>query len=81
MQEIKITTHNVRDLWELYEYYMDQFYKSHYSYIECMNFQEFVKEEVKKCDNCGEYITDDFGRLTEHDGYICDQCIEDGYGA
>ena len=32
------------------------------------------------CSNCDEYTTTEYARLTEHDGYICDQCITNGYG-
>ena len=67
-------------------------YKQNYYDVNYMNYEQWYKENEQEyndlvvCDNCGEvvesqYITDnDFitegGRLN-----ICDQCIEDGYGA
>lgn len=38
------------------------------------------EEEEKQCANCGEYVPEDYGSLTEHDGFICEQCFIDGYG-
>ncbi len=68
---ITIRPDNVRDLWELYE--------------ECNTnpdrcFEDFVYDEVIMCHNCEEYTTRDYAKDT-YDGYICDQCITDGYGA
>jgi len=66
---ITIRPDNVRDLWELYSEV-----KTDYE-----NFEDFVDNEVVMCANCEEYTTRDYAKDT-CDGYICDQCIEDGYG-
>ena len=66
---ITIRQNNREDLWALYD--------------ECgsdyENFEDFVDNEVVMCANCEEYTTKEYARDT-YDGYICDQCIEDGYG-
>lgn len=36
--------------------------------------------EMEKCANCGEIVPEDYGKLTETDGFICEQCLIDGYG-
>lgn len=38
------------------------------------------EEEVVICSNCKEQVPEDYGKLTEHDGFICEQCLVDGYG-
>jgi formylmethanofuran dehydrogenase subunit E len=67
---VTIRDNNVRDLWTLYEEC-----GRNYEY-----FEDFVDNEVVMCANCEEYTTRDYAKDT-CDGYICDQCIEDGYGA
>lgn len=42
------------------------------------NFED--EEETIECANCGEQVPEDYGRLTETDGFICEQCLIDGYG-
>lgn len=38
------------------------------------------EEETYMCSNCNEFVPDDYGRHTEHDGFVCFQCLEDGFG-
>lgn len=68
---VTIRDNNVRDLWALYDEC-----GSDYEY-----FEKFVEDEVVMCANCEEYTTKEYATLTNYDGYICDQCMEDGYGA
>ena len=37
-------------------------------------------QELVMCSNCNEFVPEDYGRHTEHDGFICEQCLNDGYG-
>ena len=37
-------------------------------------------QELVMCSNCKEFVPEDYGRHTEHDGFICEQCLIDGYG-
>lgn len=79
---IKITKENVKELWELYEYYLEEFRKNNYSYIESLKFEEFVQGEVTKCSNCNRYILQDnlgISELAIQDN-ICEECMEEGYG-
>lgn len=80
---MEINLENVKELWELYEIYKEDFYKRYYSNVKCMGFEEFVDSEVTKCNNCGRYITkDELGTselaITDN---ICEDCMQDGYGA
>lgn len=73
---IKITRNNVQELWELYENTPDA-----YTDENC-TFEGFVKYDVKRCANCGNYVLeDDIGtsELAMTDK-ICRFCEEDGYG-
>lgn len=82
-KEIEIKLGNVRELWELYEYYLEEFRKSNYSYIEPLKFEEFVQGEVTICSNCNRYILQDnlgISELAIQDN-VCEDCIEGGYGA
>lgn len=38
------------------------------------------KPELVMCSNCNEFVPDDYGKYTEHDGFLCEQCLTDGYG-
>ena len=40
-------------------------------------FEDFI-ESLKKCENCGEYVTDDNLSDTENE-IICLDCKNDGY--
>jgi formylmethanofuran dehydrogenase subunit E len=37
--------------------------------------------DYKKCDNCGDYVPEDYIEILEGmDEMVCEQCITDGYG-
>ena len=36
--------------------------------------------ETEVCSNCNEVVPNDYGTQTEHDGFICKDCIDSGYG-
>lgn len=82
---MKITQENVKDLWGLYEIYMQEYKKHCISFkemTEMLNFEDFVDCEVTQCSQCGEYILeDDLGssELASQDN-ICQECMENGYG-
>lgn len=79
---MKITLENVKELWELYEYYLDEFRKNNYSNIKPKHFENFVESEVTICSNCGRYVlVDNIGtsELAMQDN-ICEECLEMGYG-
>lgn len=58
---------------EFYDYYihLDVEYKLKNT------FEDFI-ESLKKCENCGEYVTDDNLSDTENE-IICLDCKNDGY--
>lgn len=79
---IEINTRNVMELWDLYECYKEDFYKTHYSDVKCYDFEDFVDNEVVRCSNCGEYVLKDnldHSELALNDK-ICEYCITFGYG-
>ena len=50
-------------------------------YKKIMNIKDEPQEEdLFMCSNCKDIVPEDYGVKTIHDGFICNQCIEDGYG-
>ncbi len=47
-------------------------------YIYRTKSKEF--KDVVLCMNCKELVPFDYGELTESDGFICEQCLNDGFG-
>jgi formylmethanofuran dehydrogenase subunit E len=71
-------------LQEEYKKYVEEYKKNYYD-VSYMNFDEWYRmhEEywyLMVCANCGEIVPSDYGKQTEHDGFICEQCLNDGYG-
>lgn len=82
MEKVEITTKNVEYLWELYEEYLEECKKLHYSDYKPKCFEDFVESEVCQCSNCGEYVTEEHmgtSELALQDN-ICDDCMFNGYG-
>lgn len=78
-----INKNNVQELWEIYESYRNDFYKNYYSDVECQSFEDYVENNVKKCNNCCRYVLEeDMGKseLAINDE-ICADCMQDGYGS
>ena len=44
------------------------------------NLPRESEKELFMCSNCKEIVPEDYGKHTEHDGFICEQCLNDGYG-
>ena len=79
---IVINKDNVQELWGLYEEYLNAFYKRYYKNVKSLDFEDYVKTELFKCENCGEYLPIEFlgdSELAMQDT-ICQMCMEDGYG-
>lgn len=53
-------------------------------YKDIMGIEDKIEEEPEQelfmCSNCNEFVPEDYGKHTEHDGFICEQCLNDGYG-
>lgn len=78
-----INQKNVKELWGLYEDYKSEFYKRHYSDVQCEDFETYIENNVKKCNNCERYILDEnmgISELALQDS-ICADCMSDGYGS
>lgn len=60
-------------------------YKKNWYDVNYMNFDQWFEEEGQdyknaiRCTNCGEFAPENYGRNTD-DGFICEQCLVDGYG-
>lgn len=63
-----------------------KWYKKHYYDTNYNNYDNWYKEREEEysdlvvCASCNEVIHEDYGKQTEHDGFICEQCLIDGYG-
>ena len=82
MIDIKVNADNVKECWELYENYIDEFYKENYSDASYEDFVTWCENELGECPNCGaivwkdkqEHLIDSFNT-----DQVCDDCIE-SYG-
>ena len=79
---VEINKDNVSELWELYEEYKANFYRTHFTIEECSKFEDFVYTEVRQCSNCQRYILEEQLGHTELalQDCICEDCMQDGYG-
>lgn len=41
---------------------------------------EVEEQELFMCSNCNEFVPEDYGKHTEHDGFLCWDCINNGFG-
>lgn len=70
---------------EEYQIYVNWYKKNFYD-IDYMNLDQWYKENEDiynnaiKCNNCGKYVSEDYGKRMPIDGFICEQCLNDGYG-
>lgn len=79
-KEFTVTVDNVKECWEYYEDYMEEYRKEHYS--DDTNYDEFVnwcENELMECPNCGNIVRKDFQEHLDNLNGVCDQCIIDGY--
>lgn len=80
---MKITKDNVKECWILYEEYLADYKKNHYS--DDHDYEEFVswcEENLYICPNCENIVLkDDQGWLDDprNSEGVCDYCIEDGF--
>lgn len=75
---MKITLENVKELWELYECYLNEFRKNNYSNIEPSKFEHFVETDVTICSSCRRYVLiNNIGTIeSKMQSNICKNCIE-----
>ena len=76
-----ITIDNVKRCWELYEIYMEEYRKTHYSdNVDYDDFVDWCENELYECPNCGEIVRkDEQEHLFINGNYdgVCDDCIEE----
>lgn len=79
MNEFTVTVDNVRECWEYYEQYIEEFFNEHYSDASYEDFVEWCENELMECPNCGEIIKKDTQEHLDNLNGVCDQCIINGY--
>ena len=80
---MEVNINNVKDCWELYEAYKEEFRKENYSDASYDDFENWCLNELYECPNCGEIVLKD-EQLHLNEPYncdnVCDECIEvNGY--
>lgn len=79
MTDFEVTKDNIKECYEYYEAYKEEFNKTHYSDAVCEEFIAWSEENLMKCPNCGEIVLKD---EQEHlyqaynSDNVCDWCIE-----
>ena len=72
---------NLKECWELYKEYLEEFRKTHYSDAIPMDFVDYCSDELYECPNCGEIVIKDDQEKLYYDfnsDDVCDDCIECG---
>ena len=79
---IDIIDRYLKECWEFYKDYLEEFRKAHFSDAIPMDFIEYCEEELYQCPNCGEIVIKDNQERLHNDlnpDKVCDWCVEDGY--
>lgn len=77
----EIVDRNLKECWEYYKEYREEFRKNNYSDKEPQDFLDWCYEELYECPNCGEIVLkDDQTRMCDpfNADNVCDDCIENG---
>lgn len=77
---MKVNIHNVKECWELYEAYKEEFRKENYSDASYEDFEKWCLNELFECPNCGVIQRkEDNTRLDDslNPDNVCDYCIEE----
>lgn len=79
MKQFEVNVDNVQECWKLYEEYMEEYRKTHYS--DDVSYDDFVywcENELMECPNCGHIVLIDNQNNLRNDGNsdkVCDDCI------
>ena len=79
MKDIKVNVDNVKECWELYEQYIEEFQKEHYSDVSYDEFVNWCENELGECPSCGQIVwKDEQEHLLDelNTDQVCDDCIE-----
>lgn len=77
----EIVDRNLKECWDYYKEYREEFRKNNYSDKEPQDFLDWCYEELYECPNCGEIVLkDDQTRMCDplNADNVCDDCIENG---
>ena len=76
----EIVDKNLKECWEYYKEYRQEFAKTHYSDAQPQDFLDWCYEELYECPNCREVVLID-EQLHLNEPYncdnVCDYCIEE----
>jgi len=76
---MELIDRNLKECWELYTEYLEQFKKEHYSNQKPMDFVDFCENELTICPNCGEVVLkDDIDISPLNCDEVCVYCINEG---
>ena len=78
---IDIIDRNLKECWELYRNYLEEFRKKNYSDAIPEDFVEWCEDELYECPNCGQVVIKDSQERLNSDfnsDKVCDDCIECG---
>lgn len=78
---IDIIDKNLKECWELYRDYLEEFRKKNYSDAIPEDFIEWCEDELYECPNCGQVVIKDSQEKLNSDynsDKVCDDCIECG---
>lgn len=77
----EIVDRNLKECWDYYKEYREEFRKNNYSDKEPQDFLDWCYEELYECHNCGEIVLkDEQTRMCDplNPDNVCDDCIENG---
>ena len=80
MKEFKVNADNVKECWILYEQYIEEESKEHYSDATYQEFVDWCEENLMECVNCGEIVRKDEQEhldLPDNPDNVCDWCMEE----
>lgn len=78
---IDIIDKNLKNCWEYYKDYLEEFRERHYSDAIPKDFVEWCEDELYECPNCGQVVIKDNQYKLNSDfnsDKVCDDCIECG---
>lgn len=78
---IDIIDKNLKECWEYYKDYLEEFRKKNYSDAIPKDFVEWCEDELYVCPNCGQVVIKDNQDKLDSDfnsDKVCDDCIEWG---
>lgn len=77
----EIVDRNLKECWEYYKEYRENFFKENYSDTKIQDFLDWCYDNLYECPNCGDIVLlDEQTRMCDplNPDNVCDDCIENG---